>query len=114
LDCGTGPFQQSDIDKNVLVELGGGKQKLYYCRKCCKIKFGDVTPDEFPTLIESPIKKPIGEIPRIIEKPEISFAGLSGREIINLIKEKTGIHIPFSPKSKKAILKMARKIIEKI
>ena len=47
------------------------------------------------------------------QKEDIILANLSGPEIINLVKNKTGIYIPISPKSKKSILKHAKSIFEK-
>jgi hypothetical protein len=39
LECGAGPFNQEDVNKNVLIEKGCGSQTIYFCRKCCKLKF---------------------------------------------------------------------------
>jgi hypothetical protein len=114
LDCGDGPFTQTDIDNHILVEKGYGKQTVLYCQQCCKIKFRTPIPETDSTTIED---LPIKEIPIPIEIPpvmqvEISFGDLSGREIINMVEAKTGTRITLSPKSKKAVLKHARRILE--
>jgi hypothetical protein len=100
LECDSGPFTQADINNQTLIEKGYGKQTVYYCRKCCLIKFRNL-PD--------PIKQTV-EIPQAPE--EISLENLSGSEIIKLVKIKAECFIPISPKSKKSVLRRAKEILE--
>jgi hypothetical protein len=112
LDCGNGPFTQADIDNHILIEKGYGKQTVHYCRQCDKIKFRTSAPEiaiEDLSIKEIPV--PV-ETPPVIQIEEVSFGDLSGREIINMVEAKTGTRITLSPKSKKAVLKHARKILE--
>jgi hypothetical protein len=101
LECDSGPFTQTDIDNQTLIEKGYGKQTVYYCRKCCLIKFR--------CLPEISVRK-TAELP--ITAEEISLENLSGSEIIKLVKIKAECFIPISPKSKKSVLKRAKKILE--
>jgi hypothetical protein len=100
LECNSGPFIQTDIDNQTLIEKGYGKQTVYYCRKCCLIKF---------RCLPDPIEQTV-EIPQASE--EINLENLSGTEIIKLVKIKADCFIPISPKSKKSILKRAKEILE--
>lgn len=53
-DCHCGPFLHGDIRKSLVVEIGGDRQRFYYCRKCYTIKF---SPKDFITLSEESKKR---------------------------------------------------------
>lgn len=176
-DCHCGPFLLKDIRKNILVEIGGERQRFYYCRKCYNLKFSPKVPvipseedkirEEYilsgkaledlladSTLLRDPPKsvyinlgiKPIGKddkittvvaeksqalkdvkdkapkvekvvepvkVPVVAEKPKDipNLEALSGKQIIDLVKEKTGQIITISVKSKKSIIKHALKLL---
>lgn len=44
----------------------------------------------------------------------INLEGMSGKEIINLVRRKTNKRITLSPKSKKSIIKLARKLLGEV
>ena len=39
MECMCGPFVQEDIDKNLMIQMGGQRHTLAYCRKCFILKF---------------------------------------------------------------------------
>lgn len=101
LECNAGPFTQEDIDRNALIEKGSGKQTMYYCKKCCLLKF---------SYLPEAIAEETVTLPKVVE--EISFENMSGSEIISLVKAKAECFISISPKSKKSVMKHARRILE--
>lgn len=176
-DCHCGPFLLKDTRKHILVEIGGERQKFFYCRKCYNLKFSPNAPvipseedkirEEYilsgkaledlladSTLLRDPPKsvyinlgiKPIGKddkittvvaeksqalkdvkdeapkVEKVVEPVKVpvvaeqskdipNLEALSGKQIIDLVKEKTGQIITISVKSKKSIIKHALKLL---
>lgn len=188
-DCHCGPYLLEDVRKQIIVEIGGERQRFYYCRKCYNIKFSPKVPvvlseedksrEEYilsgkaledlltdSTLLRDPPKavyinlgiKPIGKddkitavvvekgiavkdtkdeppkvkpirapkvekikeqvkepvnVPAVAEQPKDipNLEALSGKQIIDLVKERTGQTITISVKSKQSIIKHALKLL---
>ena len=200
-ECHIGPFLEDDVRRNLLIELGGERQPIFYCRKCHSIKFITKILSELPEEykerekyiqsgkaledlannnnrvlpkkeviipeIEEDTETPIELIEDILEetpeedhevatdlrlvdlnklypknnpskeymqglleiqskaisstaepvieeinnKDSLSLEVFTGKQIIDLVKEKTGQIITISPKSKKLIIKYALKYL---
>jgi len=116
----TEPVTDTSSDNTVVKEPGrnlnekdleamSGAEIIAYVKKMTG-KTIPVSPKSKKSVIKHALKI-LNFDSKVTTKDEISLVGLSGSQIIDLVKTQTGIKIKLSPKSKKSVIKKAWSIL---